>query len=519
MSRVRDFFIVLLMAACGSLLTYHPVRAGELDGLPQPAQAQPEPQRQAANGTGAKLFVTVGKSLIIDSPVDIRRVSVANGTLAEAVAVNPKEVLINGLAPGETSLIVWQQSGARMVYDLTVRMSGQKLEAARQQIAHDFPGDDINLTFENDTAFVRGRVKDLIAADRVMSIAMTLGKAVNLLNVDVPGVDPQVVLKVRFANVDRSASLNFGAAFANGSFNQHTAIGPGSVISTDGARSFSIGQAINLFLFRRDINLVAAIEALQSQRQLELLAEPNLLAISGQQASFLAGGEFPFPMVQPGQGASAISVMWREYGIRLGFLPTVTPRGTIRLKVAPEVSSLDYTNAVTVQGVTIPGLSSRRVETAVELESGQSFVIAGLLDNQAREGLAKVPGISKIPVLGKLFESKTVNRSNSELLVIITPEVVRPIPAGEPVPDLKYPISFLNEGQPPARVSHPGLDKTGPVPVHPPTETIPIEQLLPKKEGAAQGLPTFQLVPPPPAEPPASAGVKAPPAAAKPAGN
>src|ERR1051326_2298196 len=522
MSRLRDFTIVLLMAACGSFLTFNPVRAGELDGSQQAAPAAQAPQAPSGNGTAAKLFVTVGKSLIIDSPVDIRRVSVANGTLAEAVAVNPKEVLINGLGPGETSLIVWQQNGARLVYDLTVRMSGQRLEAARQQIAHDFPTEDINLTFENDTAFVRGKVKDMIEADRVMSIASTLGKAVNLLHVDVPAVEPQVVLKVRFANVDRSASLDLGMNLANGSFNQHTAVGPGSVISTDGAHSFSIGQAGNLFLFRRDINLVAAIQALQGKRMLELLAEPNLLAISGQQASFLAGGEFPFPMVQPGQGGAAISVMWREYGIRLGFLPNVTPRGTIRLKVAPEVSSLDYTNAVTVQGVTIPGLSSRRVETAVELESGQSFVIAGLLDNQARESLAKVPGISKIPVLGKLFESKTVNRSNSELLVIITPEVVRPIPAGDAVPDLKYPMSFLNSDEPATRVSHPGMDKTGPVPVHPPTDSIPIEQLMPsKKDLAVPGVPTFQMVPVAPQEAPASSnpGAKAPIAAAKPAGN
>jgi pilus assembly protein CpaC len=408
-------------------------------------------------------------------------------------------------------------------------MSSQRLDAARQQIAHDFPTEDINLTFENDTAFVRGRVKDMIGAERVMSIASTLGKAVNLLNVDVPAVEPQVVLKVRFANVDRSASLDLGVNFANGSFNQHTAIGTGAAMSTDGARSFSIGQAVNLFLFRRDINLVAAIQALQGKRMLELLAEPNLLAISGQQASFLAGGEFPFPVVQPGQGTSAISVMWREYGIRLGFLPTVTPRGTIRLKVAPEVSSLDYSNAVTVQGVTIPGLSSRRVETAVELESGQSFVIAGLLDNQSRESLAKVPGISKIPVLGKLFETKAINRSNSELLVIITPEVVRPIPAGEAVPDLKFPLSFLNEDGSATRVSQPGMDKTGPVPVHPPTETVPIEQLMPsKKEIAVPGVPTFQMVPVPPQEPaqPANSGFKgqastggAGSAAAKPAGN
>src|SRR5258706_95847 len=151
MSRFRDFGILLLMAACGSFLSYIPVSAGEIQPSQQPAPAQPDAQRPNGTGTTAKLFVTVGKSLIIDSPVDIRRVSVANGILAEAVAVNPKEVLINGLAAGETSLIVWQQNGSRLVYDLTVRMSSLRLDAARQQIANDFPTPDINLTFENET--------------------------------------------------------------------------------------------------------------------------------------------------------------------------------------------------------------------------------------------------------------------------------------------------------------------------------------------------------------------------------
>ena len=439
-------------------------------------------------------------------------------SLAEAVAVNPKEVLINGLAAGETSLIVWQQNGSRLVYDLTVRISMLKLEAARSQIARDFPNDDINLTFENDTAFLRGKVKDLTAADRVVSIATTLGKVVNLLSVDVPGVEPQVVLKVRFANIDRSASTEYGFNFFNGSFNQQTSIGTGSpLVPTDG--KVSVSSVVNILLFRPDINLVAAIQAMQAKRVLELLAEPNLLAISGQQADFLAGGEFPFPMVQPGQGQSAISILWREYGIRLSFVPTVTPRGTIRMKIAPEVSSLDYTNAVTVQGVTVPGLSSRRVNTTVELESGQSFVIAGLLDNQARESLSKVPGISKIPVLGKLFESKAIFRNNSELLVIITPEVVRPIPAGQQVPTLPFSSSFQKDHDKASAVSHPGQDKTGPVPITSPVDSMPVEMLRPVKQETGNAAPMFQMIPVPAAtqqEPPqVNPGIPRPPGGPK----
>ena len=273
----------------------------------------------------------------------------------------------------------------------------------RQQIARDFPKEEINVTFENDTAFVRGTVHDVTAAERVMSMAATLGKTVNLLRVDVPPIEQQVVLKVKFANVDRSASSQLGADFASFAFNQQSQIGTGPPIAKeeDGKLKYMIGQAVNIFLQRPDINLAAAITALQGKRLLEILAEPNLLAISGQPASFLAGGEFPFPIVQPSSGAAAITIMWREYGIRLNFQPQVTPRGTIRLKVAPEVSSLDYANAVTVQGQTIPGISTRRVQTEIELESMQSFVIAGLLDQQAYGETLESAGHQQHPGAGQ----------------------------------------------------------------------------------------------------------------------
>jgi pilus assembly protein CpaC len=508
--RAREILTLLAMAACSSVLSYRPARGAEpitpiTPTKQTPAGADAQAAQPGPNGALGKLVVTVGKSLIIDSPVEIKRISVANSDLADAVAVTPREVLINGRMAGETSLIIWQQNGTRLIYDLTVRMSTMRLESARQQIARDFPNEDINVTFENDTAFVRGTVHDVTAAERVMSIAATLGKAVNLLRVDVPPVEQQIVLKVKFANVDRSAAMNLGANFLNQAFNQTSMIGTGGVLNpTPGTGStLSIGSAVNIFLQRPDINLAAAITALESKRVLEMLAEPNLLAISGQQASFLAGGEFPFPVVQPSAGGSAISLMWREYGIRLNFQPNVTPRGTIRLKVQPEVSSLDYANAVTVQGLTVPGLSSRRVQTEVELESGQSFVIAGLLDNQTSESLSKVPGIGSIPVLGKLFQSKVVNKSNSELMVIITPEVVHPIPSSQPAPDLTYPMPFLKDGGKDA-VSQPGVDKTGAATSKPLVDSIPVEQLMPRQGQAPLPAPVYQMVPVPQAPPQAN---------------
>jgi pilus assembly protein CpaC len=424
--------------------------------------------------------VTVGKSLVVDSPLTIERISVADGALADAVGVGPREVLINGKAPGETSVIVWQSGGSRLLYNLSVRPSSARVDAVRQQIALEFPEDDVSIVFDNDTAFVRGTVKDVVDAARVAAIASSLGRVVNLLHVEVPPVEAQIMVKVRFCDVDRSASRALAVNLASGAFNQSTALGTGMPLSTTGSQPpYSLSDAVNIFLFRNDINLAAAIQALASKSLLETLAEPSVPAINGKSASFLAGGQFPFPVVQPGSngGAATITISWREYGVRLNFLPLITPRGTIRLQVAPEVSALDYTNAITIAGTTVPALSTRKVQTEIELESGQSFVIAGLLDNQTTDNFSKVPGIGDIPILGKLFQSKTVSRSNSELLVIVTPEIVRPIPASQPAPALNFPQTFMpaNSTGP---IRQPGMDVTGPVPVTPPSETVRFEQLL-----------------------------------------
>ena len=498
-----------------SLLLWSPAaRSWQQDAAAPSAPTATEPAipQDAAPAAPGKLVVTVGKSLIIDSPMNIQRVSVANGELVEAVAVNPKEVLINGKAPGETSLIIWQQGGNRLLYDLTVRISSVRLENVRQQLARDFPQDEINVTFDNETAFVRGRVKDLNAADRVMAIAASLGKAVNLLRVDVPPVETQILLHVRFANVDRGASQDLGVNLASTAFNQSTAIStgqyPGPQVNTSG--SISISDALNVLLFRKDINLGATIKALESKRMLETLAEPNVMAINGKPASFISGGEFPVPMVQGGGSVGAVSISFREFGIRINFLPKVTPRGTIQLQVSPEVSSLDYSNAVTFQGYTIPALATRRIQTEVELDSGQSFVIAGLLDNRTTETLNKIPGLSAIPLLGKIFQSRAIAKNNSELMVIVTPEVIRPIPAGQPLPSLNMPVPFMSKNSD-IEPRSPGIDKTGPVPVKGPYETMPVEQLIQqRKEGQAAPPPTMapiQLMPVQPTPPSLNPGL------------
>jgi pilus assembly protein CpaC len=468
------------------------------------------------------LMVYVGKSLVVDSPVNIQRVSVANGEMAEAIAVTPREVLINGKAPGETSMIIWQVGGGRLFFDLDVRAGVSRVEGVRQELRRELPGEEVTFNFENNTVFLRGRVKDLTTADRAVAIVGSLGKVVNLLNVDVPPVEEQILLRVRFANVDRAASQELGAnLFSLGALNTPGSISTGQfspprLESEDGGFTATVSDALNIFLFRPDLNLGATIRALQNKRMLEMLAEPNVLAINGKPASFLAGGEFPFPTLQGGgAGLGAVTVQFREFGIRINFLPTLTPRGTIRMQVTPEVSSLDFANGLVVQGFTIPALSTRRVVTEVELESGQSFLIAGLLDNRTAETLTKIPGIGDIPLLGKLFQSKSWTRNNTELLVVVTPELVRPIPQGQPVPSLEMPLPFMKDG---AKVMPrtPGMDVTGPVPVKPKQETMPVEQLQQLKAPPAAAAPAGpQIMPilipqqlaPPPAAPPGQSPV------------
>jgi pilus assembly protein CpaC len=483
-------------------------------------------QAQEPPAAARDLFVTAGKSLVVDSPVIIQRVAVANPALAEALAVTPREVLVNGLAPGETSLIIWQEGGNRLIFDLNVRSSTTALEAVRRELARELAGQDVSITLENNTVFLRGTVKDLVSADRAAAIAGTLGKTVNLLQVNVPPTDAQVLLKVRFANVDRAASLELGANILNtgagntlGRVTTGAFSAPGATTLSGGSESFTLTDALNVFLFRSDINLAATIKALESRRMLETLAEPTVPAIDGKTASFLAGGEFPFPVIQGGAAVGAVTIQFREFGIRLTFLPRITPRGTIRLQVTPEVSSLDFANGLVFQGFNIPALSTRRVQTEIELDSGQSFGIAGLLDNRVTESWSKIPGLGDIPLFGKLFQSKSRSRNNTELLVMVTPELVRPIPAGQPAPEIKMPMPFL-EGTAAQAPRTPGMDVTGPVPVKPPKDTMPVEELMrslrPAEAAAAPAFAPGPAAPNPPPAQPAPAAAPAQPAAPAP---
>ncbi len=407
---------------------------------------------RAADAT-EQINITVGKSFVIETPGIMERILVATEDVVEAVATTQREVVLNGKAPGETSVLIWQRNGlGRLSYNVTVTPSNSKNEALGRRL-HAELGDSIQGELDDKSVLLRGQARSQAEGDRAIEIASSYGTPVNLMTIATPTAAPQILLKVRFASVDRTASVQLGAnIFSTGagsttgstSTQQFSSPTTGSV--TPGAAPvFNLSNALNVFLFRPNLNLGATIEALAAKGLVQILAEPNVLATDGKPASFLAGGEFPFPVVQSTAGGAAnVTIQFREFGIRLNFTPNITPRGTIKLEVSPEVSSLDFTNGLTLQGFTIPGLDVRRVKTEIELENNQSFAIAGLIDNQVTKNLSKVPGLGDIPLLGKLFQSESLTKNNSELLVVVTPELVQPIAAGTQ-PGIPMPSEFMKD--------------------------------------------------------------------------
>ena len=447
-----------MRARVGFILTVLGTSTLLCDGALLGAQTAPAASAVSTQESTNDLTVGVGKSVLVDVAHPIQRVSIGLGDFAVAQAVTPTEILLNGKTQGETSLIIWEVGGQREFFNVSVRASSaitsDRLEGLRRELRTELPGQAVKITTDNGTIFLRGTVKSLDASDRAVQITSSAGKVVNLLQVEVPRSDPQILLKVRFASVDRSLEKQFGINFFSTGFGNVVggantgeysppSITPSTTAGTSATTAFT--NELNLFAFLPGLNLGATLQALESKGIVQVLAEPNVLATNGKQASFLAGGEYPYPVVQgtSAGGAGAVTIEFKEYGVRLNFLPTITPRGTIRLQVAPEVSSLDFANAVEIGGFTVPAINTRKVKTEVELGDGQSFAIGGLLDNRDTETYEKIPFLGDIPILGKLFQSMQKTRTNTELIVLVTPEIVAPIQAGGALPELKYPTKFL----------------------------------------------------------------------------
>jgi pilus assembly protein CpaC len=378
-----------------------------------------------------RVVLTAGRSTVLPTEFDITRIAVTNPAVADAIVVQPREILIDGKAPGTVSLIVWGAAHRRQL-DLVVEPGVTNLQ---QQFQALFPGEDIRVNHNDEAVILSGRVSSnavMLKAGEIAQNSSAKSRVVNLLQLPGGQSSQQVMLQVRFAEVNRRAMQELGVNFFMGP-NAQTDWGGRSTTQQFAAPAFDEGKTtfsdfLNLFVFNTKYNAGVVIRALQQKGYFQSLAEPNLIAYNGQEASFLAGGEFPVPVVQG--ITNAVTIEWKEFGVRLKFTPTIAG-DTIRLKVEPEVSSLDFNNGITLQGFRIPSLIARRAATDVELRDGQSFAIAGLLHNTTQEDGSAVPILSAIPIVGNLFKSKADRKEQTELMVLITPQLVRPLEPDE----------------------------------------------------------------------------------------
>jgi pilus assembly protein CpaC len=410
------------------------------------AQA-PAAQEAQAPAPFPRLQITTGRSMILTTDFDITRLAITNPAIADATVVQPREVLVDGKAPGTISLIVWG-GDRRLQYDVVVEQPVNPLE---QQLHQLFPGEDIAVTTNADGIVLSGRVSSTQAMLRVEEVARATSPKANIINMlQVPGASDsrQVMLQVRFAEVNRRALTELGASIFTGAAGARNWIVRGTTqqfpapefeINQQGNAQLTFSDFLNIFLFNTNFNVGTVIRALKQRGYFQSLAEPNLIAYNGREASFLAGGEFPIPFAS---GVGAISIVYREFGVRLNFTPTIAG-DLIKLHVRPEVSSLDFNNGILLEGFRIPALTVRRAETEVELRDGQSFAVAGLLNNESQLDRAAVPILSQLPIIGNFFKSRADRKEQTELLVLITPRLVRPLDPDEVPPLPTLPGRFL----------------------------------------------------------------------------
>jgi len=424
-------------------------RARAEDFHVQASFAQPQSEAVTMN-------VMVGQSRVIHFDRPIGRLSISSSEVGEAVVVAADQVVVNGKAFGQVNIIVWEKNGDRsLVFDVYVRANLALLDALIKSL---FPKDDIRLSQANGSVILSGTVDDPKKVALAESAVQTAGfKTVNMLRGPFRNAT-QVQLQVRVAEVNRNRMREFGTSYAyqsspgTGGY-ANSGSGPSSVGKIeDGSIFGNVSSALNLFLMGN--NVMSFIRVLHSQGALRGLAEPNLIAMDGQQASFLAGGEFPVPVAQTSGDKPSVTVQFKEYGVRLTFKPTVVGEEYIRLELEPEVSTIDYANGVKLDGFTIPALRTRRAKTGIELRDGQSFALAGLLDNSEMKSLSKIPVLGDVPILGSLFRSQSFQKQETELMFIVTAQIVRPVsPDGLPqmrgVDDLKSgsPLDKTEKGE------------------------------------------------------------------------
>jgi pilus assembly protein CpaC len=406
-------------------------------GLPAAAHAQETSVAasfERVQQESIPINVLVGQSRVINFDRKIGRFSVSNPEVAEAVLVAPDQVLVNGKGFGQVNFIAWEKdTGKFLVFDVFVRAN---LSLIDSQIRALFPKDDIRLSQANGSVVISGSVKNPLVAQQAELVVKAAGfQTVNMLT-SPAGDKPQVQLMVRVAEVSRTKAREIAPSYG---FAHNTSVGylnsgnsPTTIkdVATSPLTSSlltSIAPPLNLLLGNGTSGLTGFLRALKSVGAIRSLAEPNLIAMDGQEASFLAGGEFPVPIVQGGGDKVAVTIVWKEYGVRLNFKPTIIDEDHIRLEMEPEVSTIDFANGVKFEGFLIPALKTRRAKTGVELRDGQSFALAGLLDNNETQTMSKVPGVGDLPIIGNLFKSKSFQKDETELMFFVTAQLVKPM--------------------------------------------------------------------------------------------
>jgi len=407
-----------------------------------PAAAQAPPRQPGVE----RVPLTAGRSTVVPTDFDITRIAITDPAIADAVVVQPREILIDGKKPGTVSLIVWA-SDRRKQYDVVVEPAITTLEQHLQAL---FPGENIAISVSEEAIVLSGQVSNtnvMLRAGEIATASAAKSKIINLLQVPGGSESQQVMLQVRFAEVNRRALTELGLSlfvlrdrFIARSTTQQFAA---PIFDNENENKLTFSDFLNLFYFDAQEGIGGVLRALEQKGGFQSLAEPNLIAYNGQEASFLAGGEFPVPIVSG--TTNTVSVVFKEFGIRLNFTPTIAG-DVIRLKVRPEVSTLDFANGITLSGFRIPALTTRRADTDVELRDGQSFAIAGLLDNTTQDDAAAIPILSKLPIIGNIFKSKASRAEQTELMVLITPRLVRALNPDE-VPPLPTTIRpFIKKG-------------------------------------------------------------------------
>ncbi len=440
-ARILPIFIVAVLG--GTIVNAQ----GRLAPVAAVASSDAAVSASAAIVEPMPLRLLVGRSAVLDVGTPIVRVSLTSADVADALVTSSTQLLVHGKLPGTISMMVWDRGGALRRYDVLVQRDLSRMTEQVQQL---FPGEDISVRGNGRDVVLSGTVSTKDVADRAVNVAAGYvekrDEIVSLLRVRDAPRPPQVLLRVRFAEVSRSALTELGTSFFTSPTGARNTLGrtttgqfpaPGytdlkwtksgfdfGAPVTGAEGKFTFSDFLNLFLFSEKYDLGMMVRALQSRGLFQSLAEPNVVAESGKEASFLAGGEFPIPIAQGTGGAVSIAVQFKEFGVRLNFTPTVIGGDRVHLKVRPEVSMLDFNNAIELQGFRIPALSTRRTETELELHSGQTFAIAGLINNTMNSTLQKIPGIGDIPILGLLFRSKAAQKNRTELVVMITPEIL-----------------------------------------------------------------------------------------------